>query len=123
MTINLKTVIGKVGDVVKSIPAPTVKIPPIQPIKIPPIQPIKTEPIKPLKPLKPLPKPKGISGPVDSFFQKIKDYFVAMKQRFIIAAYIVGGIIFVILFIKLLPFFSGIFSVISFFLRLVGIFR
>ena len=96
MTINIKTIVGKVGDVVKSIPAPPpIKIEPPPPIKIQPLPP----PIK-IPPPKPISKPKGVQGPVGSFFQKIKDYFVTMKQRFLIAVYVIAGIIFVGLLIN-----------------------
>ena len=111
MTINIKTIVRKFNDVVKLIPVPP-------PIKIQPVPP----PIK-IPPPKPISKPKGVQGPVGSFFQKIKDYFVAMKERFLIAVYVIAGIIFVGLLIKFWPLIAGLWTILTYALRLVGILR
>ena len=117
MTINIKTIVGKVDDVVKSIPA----APPIK-TQLPP--PIKTQLPPPVKiPPPKTSKPKGVQGPVGSFFQKIKDYFVTMKQRFLIAVYVIAGIIFVGLLIKFWPLIAGLWTMLTYVLRLVVILR
>ena len=109
--MTIKDVFGKIGDEFKKIPPP----PPPKPLP-------KLQPLPKPKPLKPLPKP-NIKGPIDSFMQKIKDFFSSIKQRFMIGAYVIGGIIVIGLIIKLWPILSGLWSIFAYLLSSIGIIR
>ena len=96
-------------------------------LKLPPLPKLKPLPPLPkLKPLAPLPKYKGIKGPLDKVKdwwsdtkQKMSDYWTSLKAKFMMAIYIIAGVIGLGIIIKFWPIFSFIFSTLWYFFKMI----